>query len=312
MKKYFMTIMMALALIMQAGVVQAAGERFVFISHAPDSDSWWNTIKNAINLASKEMDVTVEYRNPPSGDVADMARMVEQAVASNPQGIMVSIADFNVLQAPIAKATKKGIPVITYNSGTEEQSKKLGALLHVGQPEYDAGLAAGKRAKEAGAKHFLCVNHYITNPISVDRCKGFSDGLGVKLGEQMMDAGNDPTAMENKILAFLRAHPDTDSVFSLGPDPAQATIRALEQTKQAGKIYFGTFDLSPEIVAGIKSGTVSFAIDQQPFLQGYLPVVLLTNYVRYGVIPSSNIHSGPAFITKANVAQVEKLSGEYR
>ena len=182
----------------------AAGEKFVLISHAPDSDSWWNTIKNAIKVAGEQMDVRVDYRNPPTGDLADMARIVEQASAANPDGIIVTIADFDVLKGPIADAVDKGIPVITINSGTQKQSEELGALLHVGQPEYDAGLGAGKQAKKAGVKKFLCVNHYITNPASVERCQGYAAALGVKLGRQMIDSGQDPAEIKNKVKAYLK------------------------------------------------------------------------------------------------------------
>src|SRR5690606_26360944 len=151
-----------------AGPAHAEGERFVFVSHGPDSDSWWNTIKNALKEAERDLKVTVEYRNPPTGDLADMARIIEQAAASNPNGIISTIADYDVLSGPLSNAVAKGIPVITINSGTEEQSKQLGALLHVGQPEKAAGVGAGEKAKAAGVTKFLCVNHYITNPASVE------------------------------------------------------------------------------------------------------------------------------------------------
>lgn len=295
-----------------AAPAHAAGERFVFVSHAPDSDSWWNTIKNALKEASSQLGVTVEYRNPPTGDLADMARIIEQAAASNPTGIISTIADFNVLKGPLTKAVEQGIPVITVNSGTIEESKEIGALMHVGQPEHAAGLAAGERAKAAGVKKFLCVNHYITNPASVQRCQGFADGLGVPLGSQMIDTGLDPSEVKNKVSAYLRANPDTDGIIALGPNSAEPTIAALKENGLAGQIFFGTFDLSADISAAIKDGTISFAIDQQPFLQGYLPVVLLANYARYGVIPPNAINSGPGFITKDNIALVEKLAGEYR
>ncbi len=290
----------------------AAGERFVLISHAPDSDSWWNTIKNAIKIAGQQMDVTVEYRNPPTGDLADMARIVEQAAASGPDGIIVTIADYDVLKGPITSAVDQGIPVITINSGTAEQSEKLGALMHVGQPEYTAGFEAGKRAKKAGVKSFLCVNHYITNPASVERCKGFADAIGADVKSSMIDSGQDPAEIKNKVLAYLTAHPKTDAILTLGPTSAHPTLSALDQAGLKGQIYFGTFDLSQQIAAAIKDGTIAFAIDQQPFLQGYLPVVILTNYVRYGVLPSGNINSGPGFITKDNIALVEKYAGVYR
>ncbi len=292
--------------------VAASGERFVLISHAPDSDSWWNTIKNAIKIAAKQMDVKVEYRNPATGDLADMARIVQQAAASNPDGIIVTIADFNVLSGPVTSAVDRGIPVITINSGTPEQSEKLGALMHIGQPEYDAGFGAGKRAKARGVTKFVCVNHYITNPASVERCKGYADALGVKLGSQMIDSGQDPAEIKNKVIAYLRANPGTNGILTLGPTSAHPTLAALETIGRAGDIYFGTFDLSGEIAKAIKSGVIAFAIDQQPYLQGYLPVVILTNLARYGVVPSGNINSGPGFVTKDNIALVEKYAGIYR
>ncbi|RMD47857.1 MAG: sugar ABC transporter substrate-binding protein [Alphaproteobacteria bacterium] len=314
MKKTLTAILTAAALATSFVLpAQAEGERFVLISHAPDSDSWWNTIKNAIKIAGEQMDVRVDYRNPPTGDLADMARIVEQTAASNPDGIIVTIADFDVLKGPITAAIDQGIPVITINSGTAEQSEALGALMHIGQPEYTAGFEAGKRAKkEAGVKSFLCVNHYITNPASVDRCKGFADAIGADVKSSMIDSGQDPAEIKNKVLAYLQAHPDTDAILTLGPTSAHPTLAALEENGMAGEIYFGTFDLSGQIAEAIKNGVIAFAIDQQPFLQGYLPVVLLTNYKRYGVIPSGNINSGPGFITKDNIALVEKYAGVYR
>lgn len=297
---------------MGAAPARAEGERFVLISHAPDSDSWWNTIKNAVKVAGRQVGATVEYRNPPSGDLADMARIVQQAVASNPNGIIVTIADFDVLKGPLGEAVRKGIPVVTINSGTQKQSEQLGALLHVGQPEYDAGLGAGRRAKAAGVKKFLCVNHYITNPASVERCKGFADALGVELGTSMVDTGIDPKEVQTKVAAYLRSNPDTQAILALGPNSAEPTLAVLKDMRLEGKVMFGTFDLSQKIAQGLKDGLVSFAIDQQPFLQGYLPVIFLANYVRYGVVPSNHINSGPGFVTKETVAQVEKLAGEYR
>ena len=121
------------------GIAQAEGERFAFITHASDSDPWWNTIKNAIKHAEADLNVKVDYRSPPNGDLADMARLIEQAAARNYDGVIVTIADFNVLKKAIQKVTRKGIPVITVNSGTHEESRKLGAKMHIGQPEYDAG-----------------------------------------------------------------------------------------------------------------------------------------------------------------------------
>ena len=316
MKSSFLALVVAvLAVIGLTGtpsVAPAAGEKFVLISHAPDSDSWWNTIKNAIKVAGDQMDVKVDYRNPPTGDLADMARIVEQASAANPHGIIVTIADFDVLKGPITDAVDKGIPVITINSGTKKQSEQLGALLHVGQPEYDAGFGAGKQAKKAGVKQFLCVNHYITNPASVERCQGYADALGVKLGRQMIDSGQDPAEIKNKVKAYLNSNQKANGILTLGPTSAHPTLAALDEMGLKGEIHFSTFDLSDEIAKGVKDGTIAFAIDQQPYLQGYMPVVILTNLARYGVLPSGHMNSGPGFVTKKNIALVEKYAGEFR
>ena len=218
---------MATGMAAAPGAAVAAGEKFVLVSHAPDSDSWWNTIKNAIEVAGEQMDVKVDYRNPPTGDLADMARIVEQASAADPNGIIVTIADFDVLEGPITDAVDKGIPVITINSGTKKQSEQLGALMHVGQPEYDAGFGAGKKAKAARVEQFLCVNHYITNPASVERCQGYADALGVKLGAQMIDSGQDPAESQEQGDGVPerqpqgQRHPDPGSDFG-PPDPGRA------------------------------------------------------------------------------------------
>ena len=290
----------------------AEGERYVLVSHAPDSDSWWNTIKNGIKLAGEQMNVKVEYRNPPTGDLADMARIIEQATASKPNGIITTLADFDVLSGPIKAAVDQGINVIIMNSGTPEQTREVGALMFVGQPEYDAGLAAGLRAKADGIKSFVCVNHVISNTVVGERCRGFAKGLGVELGSSMLDSGEDPGEIKNRVKAYLAANPKTEAVLTLGPTSADPTIAALKENGMAGDIYFGTFDLGTEIVKAIKSDIIKWGIDQQPFLQAYLPVVVLTNYDRFGVLPGNNINSGPGFVTKDALSLVEKFAGEYR
>jgi simple sugar transport system substrate-binding protein len=318
----------------------AADARFVLISHAPDSDSWWNTIKNAIKQADEDFNVQTDYRNPPNGDLADMARLVEQAAARDYDGVVISIADFDVLKGAVQKVTQKHIPLVTINSGTEQQSAQLGAIMHVGQPEYAAGKAAGEKAKAAGVKSFLCVNHYATNPASFERCRGFADALGVDYKAATLDAGQDPTGIQTKVSAFLRNHPNTSGVLALGPNSASPTIKALQQMGLAGKMWFATFDFSDDIAKAIQDGTIQFAIDQQPYLQGYIPVAVLaiakqqhtTDPVKirealqanakfkqrlaaYGLEPQygpRNIGSGPGFITKANIDKVVKYAGQYR
>ncbi|WP_206999772.1 sugar ABC transporter substrate-binding protein [Trinickia mobilis] len=339
------TFVAACALALGSGFAASAAQadpeaHFVLISHAPDSDSWWNTIKNAIKQADEDFNVQTDYRNPPNGDIADMARLIEQAAARNYDGVATTIADFDVLKGSIAKVTEKHIPLVTINSGTAEQSAQLGAIMHIGQPEYEAGKAAGEKAKAAGIKSFLCVNHYATNPASFERCRGFGDALGVDYKASTLDAGQDPTGIQSKVSAYLRNHADTGAVLALGPTSAAPTIKALQQMGLAGKIWFATFDFDNDIAKAIQDGTIKFAIDQQPYLQGYLAVAVLAiakhdhttdpakiqaalksnpkfkaRLETYGLQPvygARNISSGPGFITKANIDRVVKYAGQYR
>lgn len=338
--KFLKTAALSGALALMAAGAAHAGGKYVLISHAPDSDSWWNTIKNAVKQAGEDYGVQVDYRNPPSGDLADMARLIEQAAAAGYDGVIVTIADYQVLQGAIGKVTAKKIPVITINSGTVEQSEKLGAVMHVGQPEYDAGKGAGERAKAKGIKSFLCVNHYATNPASFERCRGFGDAIGVDYKKSTLDVGDDPTTIESKVSAYLRQNPSTGAVLTLGPTSAHPTLKALEKSGQKGKIWMASFDLSDEISRGVKDGSVQFGIDQQPYLQGYVPVAVLATmkaqktsdlkkvaeivknnaktkarFAEYGLAPAfgaRHIGSGPGFVTKDNIAKVEKYAGQYR
>lgn len=317
-----------------------AGGHFVLISHAADSDVWWNTVKNAIRQAGDDYGVQVDYRNPPDGDLAGMARLLEQAAAHNYDGVAFDIADFDVLSKPAARITAKGIPVVTINSGTAQESARLGAIMHIGQPEYAAGKAAGERARAAGVKSFVCVNHYATNAASFQRCKGFADALGVDVRKSMIDSGVDPIVVRSKTSAYLRKHPGTQAVLALGPSSAEPALQALRRMNLAGKVYFCTFDLSPAIIAGIKSGEIAFAIDQQPYLQGYMAIAALAiahagntrdpativarlkanpkfqaRLKTYGLNPvygGKGVSTGPSFVTRDNVDVVARYAGQFR
>jgi simple sugar transport system substrate-binding protein len=254
--------------------------------------------------------------------------------------VIVTIADYNVLQKPIGQVRAKKIPFITINSGTQKQSEELGAIMHVGQPEYDAGKGAGERAKLAGIKSFLCVNHYATNPASFDRCRGFAEAIGADFKSSTMDAGDDPTQIEAKVMAYMRNHKGTQAVLALGPTSAHPSMKALQKLGLDKTVFFATFDLSDEIAKGIKEGRVKFAIDQQPYLQGYIPIAVLAimkkekttdlakvtaalksnakfkgRLTEYGLEPQygpRHISSGPGFITKDNIDKVEQYASQYR
>nr|WP_233885120.1 sugar ABC transporter substrate-binding protein [Paraburkholderia flagellata] len=316
-----------------------ADERFVMVSHGSDSNVWWNTVKNGMRDASEDFGVPVDYRNPPTGDTGDMVRILEQASARNYAGVITTVPNLEMIQKGLVGVKAKHIPVITINGGPEA-GMKLGAILHIGQPEYEAGKAAGERAKAAGIHDFLCVNHGADIQALWDRCKGFADAIGADYKKSTMDSGEDPTVIESKVAAYLRSHPSTQAILALGPDQAMGVLRGVTDAGKAGKLYVATFDLSPDILKAIQAGQIQFAIDQQPYLQGYLSVAAMAIAVRdktndpahivaalkddkkvaarlakYDLKPvytGSTVSSGPSFVTRDNLAPVQKYAGSYR
>ena len=302
----------ALAVVLMAANPALAKERFVFVGHWPVSDPFFNVIRNAADLAAKDFDVTVEFRNPPNGDLSQMADLINQAAASKPDGIIATVPDASVVGGPLTNAVDSGIPVVIVNSGSPAIAKKIGALIYIGQAEFLAGKEAGEKAKAAGIKSFVCVNHFFQQAVSHDRCNGFAAGLGIPIGDQDIDSGTDPQTIISRTAAFLKTHPKTQAILTLGPTGADPLLQYLKQQDLTSKYYFATFDLSQAVLAGLKDGTVKEAVDQQPFLQGFDAVQTLALYDRYGVLQANNIASGPGLITKDNLQQVLDLAGKYR
>ena len=297
--KLLLAAVMATALTI--GPAAAKELRFIVVSHGQASDPFWSVVKNGVDAAEKDMGVKVAYRAPDTFDMVAMGLLIDAAVASKPDGLVVSIPDAEALGDAIRGAVAAGIPVVSMNSGSDVR-KKLGALVHVGQTEYEAGLGGGEKMKEAGVTKAMCVNQEVGNVALDLRCQGFEDGLGGKV--PVLAVSMDPTEARNAILAFLSKNPDTEGILTLGPTGAEPTLAALKEVGLLGKIKFGTFDLSPTILAAIRDGEMLFAIDQQQYLQGYLPIVLLTQYNKFGLMPGADVLTGPGFVTKANAAKV--------
>lgn len=318
----------------------AAGEKFVLISHAADSDTWWSSVIYGMKQASQDFGVTVDYRHPSKGDMHEVAHLIDESVAAKYEGIISVIGNLEV-QTSLQQVVAKKIPLITINSGTQQQSEQLGAIMHVGQPEYEAGRGAGVRARASGIKSFVCVNTFSQSPASFERCRGFADAIGVAdYKASVLDAGPDAISVDAQLSNWLRAYPETQAVLTLGPDGSSAALKVLEKLGLKNKIWFATFDLSDDAAAAIKDGSMKFAIDQQPYLQGYIPVAVLAIMLRektndpeivmqllrdnpkftkrlddYGLMPlygTRHISSGPGFVTRKNIDQVERFAGKYR
>jgi simple sugar transport system substrate-binding protein len=287
------------------------------VTHGQATDPFWSIFVNGVNQAAEDMaphGVTVNYSAPTTFNMNEMAQLITAAVGKNPQGLVVSLPDATALGPAIESAVAAGIPVISANSGSDV-FKSLGILTHVGQDEFPAGKGAGEAMAALGVKNAICINQEVGNAALDARCAGFAEGLGADAKSTVVQVDlNDQTGAASAIVAALQADPTIDAVMALGPTGAAPALSAVEQLGKTGTIHIATFDLSPDMLAGIKAGTVDFAIDQQQFLQGYLPIQILTYYNLYGLLPGGGapIFTGPGFVTADNVDLVLANAGTTR
>jgi len=284
---------------------KTGGAKITVITHGVASDPFWSVLKKGVDAAARDMNATADYRAPEKFDPVEERRLIDGAIASKPDGLVVSLPDVDALGPSVRKAVDKGIPVVIINSGGEK-AHELGAIAYVGQTELGAGEGAGREMAKHGIKRALCVNHQ-QGVVSLDqRCEGFAKGLGGKVTQIAVD-GTDPTGSQQKITTALRQG-DYKGVLALGPLGAEPTLKALDASGKANSVKMGTFDLTPDVLKDVAAGKILFAIDQQQYLQGYLPIVLLAQNKAVGVAPASDVATGPAFVTKDNAARVINLS----
>jgi len=288
------------------GQVAQRDYRFVVVSHGQSSDPFWSVAANGVNAAAKDMGVTVEYQAPGTFDMVEMSQIIEAAVASQPDGIVVTIPDADALGPAIQAAVAAGVPVISMNSGSDVFAS-LGVLVHVGQTEYEAGLIAGQEMSKEGVTTAICVNQEVGNTALDLRCQGFSDGLGGSVDVIPVDLA-DPTGAQEAVAGALQANSGIDGILTLGPTGAVPALAALDAAGQLGTMKIATFDLGPDVLQAIVDGNMLFAIDQAQYLQGYLPIVLLTQFLETGALPLGSVDrvilTGPQLVTAATAADV--------
>ncbi len=286
----------------------ALAQTIIVVSHGQANDPFWSVVKNGVEEAAKDTGAKVSYRAPETFDMVAMSQLIDAAVNQEPDGLVVSIPDGDALGPSIKRAVAAGIPVISINSGSDV-SKSLGALLHVGQDEFDAGKAAGEKLASMGGKVGLCVNQEVGNVALDLRCSGFAEGFGGTV--TVLPTTNDPTEIEAKVKASLASNENIDTIMALGAATAgEPSVAAAKASGRADKINVATFDMSPGFLKSIIAGDAAFAIDQQQFLQGYLSVNFLALNAKYGLMPGGNVPSGPNLITADKAAQVVELSAK--
>ncbi|GAA2810928.1 sugar ABC transporter substrate-binding protein [Kribbella solani] len=293
------------------GTAVSSGKKvhIIMVTHGAPGDPFWNAVKRGAEDAAKDFKVEFDYQSTSKVDPAEQARLIEAAIARKPDGLAVSILDPDAVAGPIKKAVARGIPVISLNSG-DAFFAKLGILAHVGQAEEIAGRQAGERMAGEGVKNAICINHGQGDKSAELRCQGFTGAISKAGGKakQVVVSQGDPTGTQRRIEAALKADPGIDGVLGLGPVIFNPVKAALSSTGKLGKLRFATFDLSPDILAAVRDGQADFAIDQQQYLQGYLPVEFLAQRLRLGICPTGLVLAGPNFVTKADAQAAIELS----
>ena len=288
----------------EADDAEAKDLTYAVITHSSPGDAFWDRVKSGAEQAGNDYGVTVNYSNDP--DPAKQSQLIDGAVADDVDGIVVSMANPDGLEDSIKKAVAAGVPVVSINSGIDRW-EEFGALTHIGQSETIAGEAVGTRLKDEGLKKGICVVQEAGNVGLEERCKAAAEAFGGDMENLQVD-GTDDNAVTSTITSKLQAEKDIDVVLTLG---GQYAIDAVSGVEAAGsEATVATFDLSADVVQNIEDGKILFAVDQQPYVQGFLGVTTL--YLKgingNDVGGGQPINSGPAFVTKENAADVAKFA----
>ena len=289
----------------EVDLTQGSDLTFHMITHSDDGP-FWSVVKRGADDAAAALGVTVVWNpsvNTPEKQVTD----IEAAIAAGSDGIAASLASPDAVAPSLTQAVEAGIPVYTLNSGVN-QYKDIGAVTHIGQTETVAGNGAGERFNALGATHVLCAFQEQGNVGLSERCSGMEETFNGTVTTAFAGLDNDQTEQQNGIAALLSADDSIDAVFGVGPVVVVSALRA--ETDLGKDVFIGGVDVTPEIIEAIEAGDIEFTVDQQQYLQGYLPIVLMflqaTNQnTAGGGLP---ILTGPGFITSENAAEVKALT----
>ncbi|MBI3217616.1 MAG: substrate-binding domain-containing protein [Mycobacterium sp.] len=288
---------------MGAGSADTPRATIAMITHEAPGDSFWDLVRKGAETAAKKDNIELRYSSDPEGP--SQANLVQTAVDSGVQGIAVTLAKPDAMKPGVAAAVAKNIPVVAFNAGLDSW-QALGIKEYFGQDGYIAGQEAGKRLAAEGAKKAICVIQEQGHVDLEARCAGVKNTFPAT--EVLNVNGKDMPSVEATITAKLQQDPGVDYIVALG---APFALTAVQSAKAAGSTAkVGTFDTNSALVDAITSGDVQWAVDQQPFLQGYLAVDSLWLYLNNGNVIGGNqpTLTGPSFIDKTNVEAVAEYA----
>jgi len=298
----------------QGGANVAAGHAntphytIAMITHAAPGDTFWDIIRHGALAAAAKDNITLNYSSDP--DPTKQASLIQDAINSHVAGIAVTDPNPAAICPSIQKARSAGIPVVMFNAGVLNW-QACGGMEYFGQDEAIAGLAAGKRLAAAGAKHVLCILQEQGQVQLEARCSGVKQGLGsAGTMSKLYVNGRDQAAMLSSMTAKLTQDKTIDAIITLGAPEALVAIQAISSAHSNAKLY--TFDTNAVEISKIKSGAVQWAVDQQPYLQGYESVDSLWLYLTNANVLGGGVTvlTGPSFIDASNVAKVAQYAAQ--
>ncbi|BCL23722.1 substrate-binding domain-containing protein [Streptomyces tuirus] len=281
------------------------GMRVTLVTHGGQGDAFWDLVRRGAEAAAAKDGVDLTYVG--DADPAAQADLVRDAVRDKADGIAVTLAKPAAMRGPVAQAKAAGIPVVGLNSGIDAW-RPTGLLEYFGQDESVAGRAVGDKLDDLKAEHALCVVHERGNVALEARCAGVRKTFRGQTDNLYVD-GTDPDAVTATIASRLRQDSSIDEVVTNGAQFALSAVEAVRQSGSRAKV--ATFDLNKDLVKAVKDGDVQFAVDQQPYLQGYLAVDALWLYRTNGNVSGGGtapVLTGPAFVTRSNVSAVARFA----
>ncbi|WP_442815841.1 MULTISPECIES: sugar ABC transporter substrate-binding protein [unclassified Streptomyces] len=277
---------------------------FAMVTHSGDGDTFWDIVQRGAEQAAVKDNIKFLYSH--NDEAQQQAQLVQAAIDQKVDGLIVTLAKPDAMKDVVTKATRAGIPVITVNSGSAE-SKRFGALTHIGQDESIAGEAVGEELNTRGRKKALCILHEQGNVGHEQRCAGAKKTFDGQLQNLYVEGTNMPD-VQASIEAKLQADKDIDAVVTLGAPFADAAVKA--KRTAGSKAEIDTFDLNAKVATALQDKTLGFAVDQQPYLQGYEAVDLLWLYRYNGNVLGGGrpVLTGPQIITSKDAAELAQYT----
>ena len=304
----------------QTVAAQGGGEAkytFYYISHGGPADPWWAPVIKGAELAGEMLGVKVVYQGPEKFSIKWLVDQLQAAAAAKPDGIIITITDYTALDEPLRNVIKQGIPVIAVNVyDPRPADERIPYMSYVGQNEYQAGYKLAEyvikwfKDKYGRLPKNAFVGIHEVGHVGLEmRAKGIQDAFkdaGADYVPEKLDITTDTTKAYEAMKSYLQANPDVEVIFTLGPLGAHPAMQLIEDEGLKGKVYVATVDLDDKILNGIQNDLVIAAVSQQPFAQGFLPVVFMYLYVEYGIVPPEQVPTGPTIINKDLLGVVEK------